>query len=271
MTVAPVTLAVLIAATLIIALLPLALYRYLRKPLSLDRRDSIVGIAVFALFAMVLQRGFHGVVLGQVSPGGWLTQPLAFVAYGALSAGVFEEVGRYLGMRFLTRRYGASAGDGRGIGNGLGHGGAEAWFAGVLVWGQWSYLAWLANHGQLDAQLAGLPGDAVLRLHVLLSSLSVQSIALLLIERRGLRAAGRAVGADVARRACRVARRAAARDRAACARRRAGDALPGPHAVGRVGRGDLFRAGRGADRRAAEALPPRARGGLTGGRRWKTI
>ncbi|KWK49916.1 hypothetical protein WT81_29635 [Burkholderia stagnalis] len=183
MIVAPITLAVLIAATLIIALLPLALYRYLRKPLSLDRRDSIVGIAVFALFAMVLQRAFHGVVLGQVTPGGWLTQPLAFVAYGALSAGVFEEIGRYLGMRLLKRRYGASAGDGRGIGNGIGHGGAQAWFAGVLVWGQWSYLAWLANHGQLDAQLAGLPGDAVLRLHVLLSALSVQSIALLLIER----------------------------------------------------------------------------------------
>lgn len=41
MTVSPVALAVLIAATLIIALLPIVVFRTLRKPLSLDRRDAI--------------------------------------------------------------------------------------------------------------------------------------------------------------------------------------------------------------------------------------
>ncbi|CAB3965332.1 YhfC family intramembrane metalloprotease [Burkholderia aenigmatica] len=183
MTVAPVTLAVLIAATLIIALLPLVLYRLLRKPLALNRRDTIVGVAVFTLFAMILERAFHGLVLSQTPPDGWLTQPLAFVAYSALATAVFEEVGRYLGMRFLSRRNGPSAGDGRGIGYGIGHGGAEAWFVGVLVWGQWSYLAWLASRGQLETQLADLPGDTVVRLHVMLATLSAQSILLLLLER----------------------------------------------------------------------------------------
>ncbi|VWB33934.1 membrane protein [Burkholderia lata] len=184
MTVAPVTLAVLIAATLIIALLPLVLYRILRKPLSLNRRDTIVGVAVFTLFVMILERAFHGLVLSRTPPDGWLTQPLAFVAYSALATAVFEEVGRYLGMRFLNRRYGpSSACDSRGIGYGIGHGGAEAWFVGVLVWGQWSYLAWLASRGQLEAQLADLPGDTVVRLHVMLATLSAQSILLLLLER----------------------------------------------------------------------------------------
>ncbi|KWC86903.1 hypothetical protein WL58_09440 [Burkholderia cepacia] len=183
MTVAPVTLAVLIAATLIIALLPLVLFRILRKPLALNRRDTIVGVAVFTLFAMILERAFHGLVLSQTPPDGWLTQPLAFVAYSALATAVFEEVGRYLGMRFLNRRYGASAGVSRGIGYGIGHGGAEAWFVGVLVWGQWSYLAWLASRGQLETQLADLPGDTVVRLHVMLATLSAQSILLLLLER----------------------------------------------------------------------------------------
>lgn len=183
MTVSPVALAVLIAAMLIIALLPIVVFRTMRKPLSLDRRDAIVGVAVFTLFAMILERAFHGVVLSQAPAGGWLTQPAAFVAYGALTAGVFEEVGRYLGMRFLNRRYGVSAGDGRAIGYGLGHGGAEVWFVGVLVWGQWAYLAWLANRGQLDAQLAGLPGEAVLRIQVMLSTLSVPSVGMLLLER----------------------------------------------------------------------------------------
>ncbi|RQR70250.1 DUF2324 domain-containing protein [Burkholderia sp. Bp9012] len=183
MTVAPVTLAVLIAATLIIALLPFVLFRILRKPLSLDRRDTIVGVAVFTLFAMIVERAFHGLVLSQTPAGGWLTQPLAFVAYSALATAVFEEVGRYLGIRFLNRRYGASAGDGRGIGYGIGNAGAEAWFVGVLIWGQWSYLAWLASRGQLETQLADLPGDTVERLHVMLATLSAQSILLLLLER----------------------------------------------------------------------------------------
>ncbi|KWF59389.1 YhfC family glutamic-type intramembrane protease [Burkholderia pseudomultivorans] len=183
MTVAPVTLAALIAATLIIALLPLVLFRYLRKPLALDRRDTIVGVAVFTLFAMIVERAFHGLVLSQTPAGGWLTQPLAFVAYSALATAVFEEVGRYFGMRFLARRYGPSAGDGRGIGYGIGHGGAEAWFVGVLVWGQWSYLAWLASRGQLETQLSDLPADTVVRLHMMLATLSVPSIALLLLER----------------------------------------------------------------------------------------
>ncbi|WP_175762457.1 YhfC family intramembrane metalloprotease [Burkholderia ambifaria] len=183
MTVAPVTLAVLIAATLIIALLPFVLFRTLRKPLALDRRDTIVGVAVFTLFAMIVERAFHGLVLSQTPAGGWLTQPLAFVAYSALATAVFEEVGRYLGMRILNHRYGASVGDGRGIGYGIGHAGAEAWFVGVLVWGQWSYLAWLASRGQLETQLADLPGDTVVRLHVMLATLSAQSILLLLLER----------------------------------------------------------------------------------------
>ncbi|KWF26629.1 YhfC family glutamic-type intramembrane protease [Burkholderia pseudomultivorans] len=183
MTVAPVTLAALIAATLIIALLPLVLFRYLRKPLALDRRDTIVGVAVFTLFAMIVERAFHGLVLSQTPAGGWLTQPLAFVAYSALATAVFEEVGRYLGMRFLARRYGPVAGDGRGIGYGIGHGGAEAWFVGVLVWGQWSYLAWLASRGQFEAQLSDLPADTVVRLHMMLATLSVPSIVLLLLER----------------------------------------------------------------------------------------
>lgn len=183
MTVAPVTLAVLIAATLIIALLPFVLFRLARKPLALDRRDTIVGVAVFTLFSMIIERAFHGLVLSQTPAGGWLTQPLAFVAYSALATAVFEEAGRYLGMRFLNRRYGASAGDGRGIGYGIGHAGAQAWFVGVLVWGQWSYLAWLASRGQLETQLADLPGDTVVRLHVMLATLSAPSILLLLLER----------------------------------------------------------------------------------------
>ena len=183
MTVAPVTLAVLIAATLIIALLPLVLYRLLRKPLALNRRDTIVGVAVFTLFAMILERAFHG--RAEPDAAGWLAHAAARVrrvqrardrrirGSRPLSRDAFPESPLWpvVGRRQPRNRLR------------IGHGGAEAWFVGVLVWGQWSYLAWLASRGQLEAQLADLPGDTVVRLHVMLATLSAQSMLLLLLER----------------------------------------------------------------------------------------
>ncbi|WP_323118670.1 YhfC family intramembrane metalloprotease [Burkholderia alba] len=183
MTVAPGTLAALIIATLIVALLPIGLYRFLRKPMALNKRDAIIGIAVFTLFATLLERGFYGLLLGHPSTMLWLAKPTTFLVFGAVTAAVFEEVGRYLGMRFLDRRYGRSGGDGRGLGYGIGHGGAQAWFVGVLVLGQWVYLAWLANRGQLSEQLATMPADLALRIQVMLATMSVQSIAVTVLER----------------------------------------------------------------------------------------
>lgn len=79
MTVAPATLVALIIGTLIVALLPIGLYRFLKSPQSLDRRDAIVGIAAFMLFATLLERGFYALLptlLPESSgwPGCWPTR-----------------------------------------------------------------------------------------------------------------------------------------------------------------------------------------------------
>jgi uncharacterized membrane protein YhfC len=183
MTVAPVTLAALIIATLFVALLPLALYRFLRRPMALDKRDAVIGVIVFTLFATLLERAFYGLVLSQPAAMQWFAKPAAFLAFSMATAALFEEVGRYLGMRVLARRYGGSAGDSRGLGHGIGYGGAQAWFVGVLVLGQWVYLAWLANRGQLNEQLATMPANLALRIQVMLATLSVQSITVMVLER----------------------------------------------------------------------------------------
>jgi uncharacterized membrane protein YhfC len=178
MTVAPTTLVSLSLATLFVAALPVLLYRRLRRPLALDWRDTIAGIAVFALFATVIERALNGYVLhGNPVTANWLAHPLAFVVYGVLAAGVCEEVGRYIAMRLLTRRAAGvapvqSTGDRTGIGYGIGHGGAEAWLVGVLVQVQWIVFAVLANRGELDEHLANLSMDAVLRVHLILANLS---------------------------------------------------------------------------------------------------
>ncbi|RKP52517.1 YhfC family intramembrane metalloprotease [Trinickia fusca] len=185
--VSPLALWGLIVATLFVALLPIALYARLRKPMALERRDTIVGIAVFAFFAMIVERAVNAYLLGiNATTSAWLSHPVAFVLYGTLAAGVFEEGGRYVGMRFIAGRLATGASDRRdgvALGYGLGHGGAEAWLVGVLTQIQWIAYAILANRGELDRHLVNLPIDAVARIHLLLASLSLPMAALFALER----------------------------------------------------------------------------------------
>jgi uncharacterized membrane protein YhfC len=184
----PVTLVCLSLATLFVAVLPISLYRRLRKPFALDWRDTVTGIAVFALFATVIERALNGYVLHEnPATAQLLENPVAFVLYGALAAGVCEEVGRYIAMRMIARRGSGSRNttpaDSTGLAYGIGHGGAEAWFVGVLVQVQWIVFAVLANRGELDEHLSNLTMDAVLRMHLILATLSPTLAGVFALER----------------------------------------------------------------------------------------
>jgi uncharacterized membrane protein YhfC len=187
MTVDPITLLSLSLATLFVAALPVLLYRRLRRPFALDWRDTISGVAVFALFATVLERAINGYLLHEnAATAQWLSNPVAFVVYGVLAAGVFEEVGRYLAMRMLvqrTQRASTAPVDSTGLGYGIGHGGAEAWLVGVLVQLQWIVFAVLFNRGELDEHLANLSMDSVLRVHLILANLSPLLAGVFAVER----------------------------------------------------------------------------------------
>ncbi|CAD6521121.1 hypothetical protein LMG28727_01562 [Paraburkholderia kirstenboschensis] len=237
MVVAPLTLSSLVLATLLVAALPFVIYRRLRRPLALKPRDAIAGIAVFALFAMVIERALNDYMLHRnEATATFLSNPLAFVVYGALAAGICEEVGRFIGMRLLMKRAAASAtasaaasaaasatasattvastpqatrtDDGTALTYGLGHGGAEAWLVGVLVQIQWILFAVLENRGELDGYLSNLPTDSLMRIHLILASLTPQTAGIFALERvaalifqiglsvlmwRGLRAGWRAI------------------------------------------------------------------------------
>lgn len=190
MVVAPLTLSSLAVATLFVAALPFLIYRRLRRPLALNPRDAITGIAVFALFAMVIERALNDYLLHRNEASAtFLSNPLAFVVYGALVAGVCEEVGRFIGMRLLLKRAAARAtsaagtGDGTALTYGLGHGGAEAWLVGVLVQIQWILFAVFENRGELDGYLSNLPTDSLMRIHLILASLTPQTAGIFALER----------------------------------------------------------------------------------------
>ncbi|MDI4688536.1 YhfC family intramembrane metalloprotease, partial [Pseudoalteromonas shioyasakiensis] len=76
-------------------IVPLALVIYGRKKRWLSWKAFGVGLLIFVLFSQVLEKVVHMLV---VDPSGTSLKGInnvwAFVAYGALAAGVFEEMGR---------------------------------------------------------------------------------------------------------------------------------------------------------------------------------
>ena len=86
---------------------------------------------MFCLFALILEQIPHFLLL---RPEGFvMTHTWAYVLYGTLAAGVFEETGRLVGFRFLLQR---QNGRETAVMYGIGHGGIESMVIGGLraVW-----------------------------------------------------------------------------------------------------------------------------------------
>lgn len=113
------------------------------------------GAICFIVSALVLEQIFHSLVLGLV-PG--LTKiPAAYIVYGCLAAGVFEETARLLGLRFLCKRQSDSPL--MGLAYGAGHGGIEAiMLSGTTMISNVMVMVAI-NAGSSDTLLSGLEGD----------------------------------------------------------------------------------------------------------------
>ena len=131
--------------------LPIGLYLYLKHKKYARTSSFVAGMAVFVLFAMVLENLVHSLVLGLA--GTAITGSLfLYAVYAALMAAAFEETGRYFTMRFVLRRL-----DGKNaLMYGAGHGGVEA----MLLLGLTSINnivnSTLINSGSLPSVLEGL-------------------------------------------------------------------------------------------------------------------
>lgn len=67
-------------------------------------RNILVGALVFVFFVLVLERSMHVYFLKvNFEASMILDNPWVFATYGAFAAGIFEEMGRYLGFRLLLR------------------------------------------------------------------------------------------------------------------------------------------------------------------------
>ena len=109
---------------LICLALPIGLAVWVIKRRSHPQKGAtkifFIGMGIFFLFAGILEGPFRGIARQ------FQHTPWAYALYGALLAGVFEEVGRFLGFKFIQKRIPDKMNDPETpFLYGLGHGGLE--------------------------------------------------------------------------------------------------------------------------------------------------
>lgn len=148
----------MITQLLISLVFPIALLVFFLRKKSLTWKSFWIGALIFIVFSQVLEKLLHIAVIDPAGPSlKWTDSKIAMIMYGALAAGTFEEIGRYLGFKFLLKRNREYK---DGLSFGLGHGGIEAILIGVLGGVNAIVMANLINSGMFDQTIgAALPAD----------------------------------------------------------------------------------------------------------------
>ena len=152
---------------------PICLAWWLVKKHNASLRTILIGAATFVVFALILETIVHQIVL-KGSFGATIQGNTLYLAlYGGLMAGLFEETGRFLSMKYLLKKEPTTVKP--AVAYGIGHGGIEM----ILVFGftMISYLtmAAMANSGQIDTLLSQTPADKQAAVNEVISKLSESS------------------------------------------------------------------------------------------------
>lgn len=148
--------------------LPIVLLILAKKKLHAKMSALGIGMLTFVLFALGLEQVLHSIMLnvfGDALTGNvWL-----YALYGGLAAGVFEETGRYVAMKFWMEKTLTKE---NSVMYGVGHGGVEA----VLIVGFTCIsnliTMFMINSGQLEKSLSVVEDGAG-------KELAIQSISVL--------------------------------------------------------------------------------------------
>jgi uncharacterized membrane protein YhfC len=121
---------ILYAITVLICFLwPVLIAIYFRKKENAPPNAVMIGAVIFLIFQVLTRIPLLGYLQGTT----WYFHYISFniwaaVAFWALSAGIFEECGRFLAFRYLLNR---DLSWKCGVAYGIGHGGVEAMYIGV--------------------------------------------------------------------------------------------------------------------------------------------
>jgi uncharacterized membrane protein YhfC len=129
-------------------LFPVALLGYYRRKEKISFKPVIIGALIWFIFTQVLEKILHVFVIN----AGLMNYTLLFSIYGALAAGIFEEVGRFAAFKIFLKNKREWK---DGMAYGIGHGGFEAILIGLFGSLQSIMYAKLLNSGNLESLLAG--------------------------------------------------------------------------------------------------------------------
>ncbi|MZP30429.1 YhfC family intramembrane metalloprotease [Heliobacterium undosum] len=138
---------------------PVGLLIYLHQRHQISWKAVTVGALVWFFFTQGLEKMVH-VYVFDVNPftAALMKKPLWFALYGALAAGIFEEVGRYIAFTAWLKTLRAWK---DGVAYGLGHGGIESLLIGGIMGVQSVLMARMINTGTLGDLGGKLPPEAL--------------------------------------------------------------------------------------------------------------
>ena len=148
---------------------PIILSWYLVRKHHARLSTILIGAGTFILFALVLESLLHQLVLKGPHGETIMGNPLWYALYGGLAAGIFEETGRFLSMKFLMKKEPATPLP--GVAYGVGHGGAEMLIIFGITMISNLVISILINSGQADALFSKAPAEAAAQVQAQLDSL----------------------------------------------------------------------------------------------------
>lgn len=146
-----------ISLTIVLAL-PIGLAIYFVKKEKASIKSILVGALVFIVFQILTRVPLLQVLSQQAWYFKMASNVVLLGIFLGLTAGLFEEIGRFLGFKLLLKNRLSWA---DGVAFGIGHGGIEAILLVGLSFINNIFYSFSINSGTLDSITANLPSDAV--------------------------------------------------------------------------------------------------------------
>ena len=137
---------------------PVCLSLYLVRKHHAKLSTILIGAGTFILFVLILESIMHQLVLKGPLGAAILDNTLLYALYGGLAAGIFEETGRFVSMKFLMKKEPSAPLP--GVAYGIGHGGVEMLIIFGITMVNNLVLSFLINAGQTEMILSQVPEDA---------------------------------------------------------------------------------------------------------------
>lgn len=176
----PVSSLIMMAVNAVLGIaVPVCLSVYLVRKHHARLSTILIGAGTFILFALVLESTMHQLVLKGPHGASILDNTLRYAIYGGLAAGVFEETGRFLSMKFLMKKEPSAPLP--GVAYGIGHGGVEMLIIFGITMINNLVISALINSGQTDVIFSKVPDEAVEQLRSQLDQLQTIGVGTLII------------------------------------------------------------------------------------------